>query len=189
VGNFMGDYVKGNNYMQYPPEIRKGILLHRKIDFFTDIHPVIKKSKLHVSEHYRKYAGIVIDIFYDYLLANAWSDYCSIPLPVYVDKVFDLLKSYYDIFPPRIKNWFPNFIRNNWLIAYSTIPGIEMVLHRMSSRTSLPDHTDYAIKMLRQNHSSFQKEFAEFFPSIIEYVEKTHSLSTGCKNGFMRKSA
>jgi acyl carrier protein phosphodiesterase len=38
VGNFMGDYVKGKNYMLFPEQVKKGILIHRDIDTFTDMH-------------------------------------------------------------------------------------------------------------------------------------------------------
>lgn len=179
VGNFMGDYVKGRNYIQYPEEIRRGILIHRKIDYYTDNHPVTKKSKLHLSEQYSKYSGIVIDIFYDYLLTVSWQRYCDIPLQVFVDRVFHLLRNNYDIFPQGIKNLFPNFIRNNWLIAYSTIEGIETVLQRMSSRTSLPEHTEFAIDSLRERQDEYLKEFNSFFPDIKNYILKEFGIETG----------
>ena len=44
VGNFIGDHVKGNAYQNYEIGIQQGILLHRKIDFFTDTHPLVKQS-------------------------------------------------------------------------------------------------------------------------------------------------
>lgn len=185
VGNFMGDYVKGRNYINYPEEIKKGILLHRNIDYFTDMHPVTRLSKSHLAKYYGKYSGIIIDIFYDYFLATDWDKYCTVPLPQYVDSVFDLLKKHYDVMPQGIKIWFPNFIRNNWLIAYSTIPGIESVLHRMSSRTSLPEFTDFAIRVLREKHEVLKEEFSQFFPSIKDYIKNEHGIITGCPNGFM----
>ncbi len=178
VGNFMGDYVKGRDYLKYPDEIKKGLLLHRKIDYFTDCHPVIRKSKEHVSDYYRKYSGIIIDIFYDYLLSTQWSRYSDTPLPVFAENVFELLKKYYEIFPQRMKSWFPNFIRNNWLMSYSTIEGIETVLHRMSSRTSLPDYTDDAIRILRRDLDEFKEEFNDFFPTIIDYVSEEEGIKT-----------
>lgn len=179
VGNFMGDYVKGRNYIQYPSQIRKGILLHRKIDYYTDNHQVTKDSKSRLNPYYHKYSGIVIDIFYDYLLTVSWERYCDISLPEFVDKKFDLLRNYYDVFPQGIKNWFPNFIRNNWLIAYSTIEGIERVLHRMSSRTSLPEYTNYAIQSLRENEEEYLKEFNSFFPDMKNYIHKEFGISSG----------
>jgi acyl carrier protein phosphodiesterase len=180
VGNFMGDYVKGKDYMKYPPEIRKGILLHRDIDYYTDTHPVTRLSRNHIREKYGKYSGIVIDIFYDYFLAKTWENYCSSSLSEFVQHSFKILKDHYPIFPQRIRNWFPNFIRNNWLISYSSLHGIEMVLHRMSSRTSLPAHTEYAIEMLEENREAFFNEFNRFFPDIRNYIYEKYEIETGC---------
>ncbi len=69
LGNFIGDYIKGNAYNKYPPLIRKGILLHRKIDYFTDSHPIVRNHKSFFYDKYHKYAGIIIDIIYDHFLS------------------------------------------------------------------------------------------------------------------------
>jgi acyl carrier protein phosphodiesterase len=179
VGNFIGDYVKGSDYMNYPENIKKGLLLHRHIDSFTDCHPVTRKSKQHVEAHYRKYSGIVIDIFYDFLLASEWERYSNISLEDFVENTFSLLKKYYDVFPQGIKNWFPNFIRNNWLMSYSYERGVEMVLHRMASRTSLPEFTDFAMEVLDKQRDSLFEEFNEFFPSIRRYIQQDFEIETG----------
>ena len=63
VGNFMGDYVKGSHYRNFPEQVRKGILIHRDIDYFTDSHLITRRNKARVAEKYHKYAGTVIDIF------------------------------------------------------------------------------------------------------------------------------
>lgn len=41
LGNFVGDAVKGSSYKNYPPDIAKGIQLHRAIDDYTDRHPAV----------------------------------------------------------------------------------------------------------------------------------------------------
>lgn len=179
IGNFIGDYVKGKEYLYYPENIRKGILIHRYIDSFTDKHPVTKKSKKRIVSTYNKYSGIIIDIFYDYFLASEWNKYYPESLDKFVSDVFKILKSYYFTFPQAIKNWFPHFLRNNWLVTYSNIEGIATVLQRMSSRTSLPDHTDYAIRVLKEQETELREEFYEFFPVIKEYISKEHGLVPG----------
>ncbi len=179
VGNFIGDYVKGKEYLYYPEKIRKGIMLHRYIDSYTDSHPITKISRAHVSEKYGKYSGIVIDIFYDYFLSSTWSTYSPLGLQDFIDYSFDTLKKHYYDYPQGIKNWFPNFIKNNWLSKYSNIEGIEEVLYRMSGRTSLPDHTAYAINALRENEKEMKNEFYEFFECIRKFVETEHGIITG----------
>jgi len=39
VGNLIADAVKGKQFFLFSESIRKGMLLHRKIDAFTDSHP------------------------------------------------------------------------------------------------------------------------------------------------------
>jgi acyl carrier protein phosphodiesterase len=63
IGNFIGDYVKGRNYEKYPELVRKGIILHRKIDSFTDSHPIVNQSKMHLKKRFRRYSGVIVDIF------------------------------------------------------------------------------------------------------------------------------
>ena len=179
VGNFIGDYVKGREYIFYSDEIQKGIMLHRYIDTFTDSHPVTKQSRQRVQYEYHKYAGIIIDIFYDYFLACEWKSFHYMELDVYIQSIFEILKKHYYEFPLGIKNWFPNFLKNNWLLSYSSIEGIENILHRMSSRTSLPENTRYAIEILRQDEEALRKEFYEFFDSIRAHILQEHGIITG----------
>ena len=45
TGNMISDYVKGKKKFDYPPEILRGINLHRSIDQFTDNHPATREAK------------------------------------------------------------------------------------------------------------------------------------------------
>ena len=62
IGNFMADGIRGLDYLDYPPKVQKGILLHRAIDTFTDAHPIFRKSKHRLHEKYGHYSGVIIDI-------------------------------------------------------------------------------------------------------------------------------
>lgn len=177
VGNFMGDYVKGKNYTHLPELVRKGVLIHRDIDTYTDTHEISRRMRGRLVEAYHKYAGVIVDIFYDHFLAVSWKDYCGIPLKEYVDRTYDVLKRNYKSLPQGIKVWFPTFLENNWMLAYQTVEGIELVLDRMSANTSLPDHTDFAIKRLRDQYQEFSADFHEFFPQIVSFIEEKYSIS------------
>jgi len=176
VGNFMGDYVKGRNYLLFPEQVKKGILIHRDIDTFTDMHMITRRSKLMVAPRYSKYAGIIIDIFYDHFLASLWDDYSTLPLSEYVNRTYDLLKRNYQVLPDAIKNWFPTFLENNWMMAYTTVEGIELVLERMSANTSLPNHAAYAVEVLSDQYAVFRNDFLEFFPQMIEFLEEKYEI-------------
>ena len=176
VGNFMGDYVKGKSYREFPERVKKGILIHRDIDSFTDMHRITRRSKQRVASRYHKYAGIVTDIFYDHFLASLWDDYSDLPLTEFVSRTYDLLKRNYKVMPEAIKRWFPTFLENNWMMAYTTVDGIELVLGRMAANTSLPDHSAYAVEVLRDQYTLFMDDFLRFFPLIIEFLEEKYHI-------------
>lgn len=176
VGNFMGDYVKGRNYVFFPEQVKKGILIHRDIDTFTDMHLITRRSKQLVASRYSKYAGIIIDIFYDHFLASLWDNYSTLPLNDFVNRTYDLLKRNYQVLPDAIKKWFPTFLENNWMMAYTTVDGIELVLERMAANTSLPNHAAYAVEVLSQQYARLRDDFIEFFPQIIAFLEEKYQI-------------
>lgn len=185
VGNFMGDYVKGRKYLLFPEQVKKGILIHRDIDSFTDMHEITRVSKQRIAARYHKYAGIITDIFYDHFLASLWDNYSTLPLNQFVNRTYDILKRNYKVLPDAIKNWFPTFLENNWMMAYTTVDGIELVLERMSANTSLPDHSVYAVEVLRDQYSVFMEDFLEFFPLIIQFLEEKYEIDISVqRNGY-----
>jgi acyl carrier protein phosphodiesterase len=172
LGNFIGDYVKGKDYNNYPDEIRKGIILHRKIDTFTDAHPIVRNHKTLFYSKYHKYAGIITDIIYDHFLAQEWQMFSEVMFEEYIKNTYDWLQNNIDNMPLEMKKFVPNFIRNNWLQSYYSIEGIQSVLIGMSKGTSLPAEYEFAIYILRKHYTEFKKDFLVYFPLLIEHAEK-----------------
>ncbi len=172
IGNFIGDYVKGHNFRNYSEKIKSGILLHRNIDMFTDTNTIVRASKSRFTEKYGKYSGILIDILYDHFLTVNWHKFTSYNINRFVVKVHKILDKYFESLPPEVQQFIPSFINNNWLVAYQSVEGIEVVLQKMSRRTSLPDHTEYAIHVLRDEYDFLDEEFMTYFPLLIEFVRK-----------------
>ena len=177
VGNFIGDYVKGENFKKYSDPIKKGILLHRDIDVFTDRNKIVRKSKSYLKNKYGKYSGIIIDIFYDHFLAKNWHRFSSQPLEDFTEKLHRTLEKYFEILPEKVKQFVPSFINNKWIKTYQSVAGIEKVLKRMSSITTLPDETLYAINILRDNYSALEEDFLKYFPEIANYVTTKFNIS------------
>jgi acyl carrier protein phosphodiesterase len=151
-------------------------MLHRHIDSFTDTNIIVKRSKARIMEKYHKYAGIIIDIFYDHFLVTSWPVYSPLPLEDFVLNVHGVLGRYTNLLPEGVRLFLPSFIKNNWIQKYSTIEGIEDILHRMSARTTLPEETDFAIRVLRDDYHKFDSEFSAFFPALINYVSRSFDI-------------
>ncbi len=172
IGNFIADAVKGKKYTEYPITIQHGILLHRKIDTYTDRHPIVKKSTARLFPKYSHYSTVIVDILYDHFLAANWNDFSTIALETYVADFYKLLQSHYELLPQKIQNFLPHMIQQNWLANYATIPGIGNILYQMNRRTNNISKMDLAIVELENYYTEFEQEFRSFFKEIITYTQK-----------------
>jgi len=172
IGNYIGDYVKGRDYLNYPDLIRKGIILHRHIDSFTDKHPVVHRSKLHFSKKYHKYAGVVVDILYDHFLTREWDFFSRRPLESVTYNFYRAMVNNQESLPPKVREHMSSFIIQNWLESYQTRSGIRRVFKALSRRTSLPKETRFMMRTFKKNYFTLEDDFMEFFPQLIDYVEK-----------------
>jgi acyl carrier protein phosphodiesterase len=172
LGNFIADHVKGRAIELVDPAVRKGIMLHRKIDAFTDVHPSVMQSKIRLRTNFHKYAPVIADIFYDHFLAVSWKNYSAIPLTKYADDFYLLLKKHEALIPERTKKMLPYMISSNWLVSYATVDGLDKILASMARRTSFNSHMEKSAAELVKNYSLYQTEFEEFFPELEEFVIK-----------------
>ena len=177
VGNFLGDWVKGSDYLKYPENIQTGIVLHRNIDSFIDSHPIMKVGASRFQSRYFKYSGVIIDILYDHYLASNWKDFSPIPLREYINGLHKLIFNYQAMLPPRLQNYAPTFMKERWIERYANLEGIRDVLDAMSKRTSLPNETSFAISVIETFYEEFRQEFFDFFGQIIEFVENKFLIS------------
>ena len=166
IGNFMADSVRGNRYLEYPDELRKGILLHRYIDTFTDAHPIYRKSKHRFHEKYGHYAGVIMDIVYDHFLAKNWNSYFNENLEVYAENFYILMQSNFDILTPKTQNLLPYMIDQNWLVQYASSEGLEMILFQMDYRTKHRVNMQEAIVEVQLYYTELETEFTLFFEEL-----------------------
>ena len=176
IGNFIADAVKGNKHANYPKEIQAGILLHRAIDYYTDNHPIVRKSKRRLHERYNHYDGVIIDILYDHFLAKNWHQYSETPLNVYAENIYSFFQSIIETLPPKIQQTLPYMIEYNWLVAYASTAGIEKVLQGMNRRTKGVSKMDLAIEDLNKYYQEFELDFTTFFKDLIEFTDKKTTL-------------
>ena len=171
IGNFMADSIRGNSYENYPDEIKKGVLLHRSIDSFTDMHPVYRQSKHRLHEKYGHYSGVIMDIFYDHFLAKNWANYSNKKLEEYADEFYQLLRDNYDLLTAKIQGMMPYMIVRNWLVSYASISGLEMILFQMDHRTKNRVAMHEAIVELQEFYLEFETEFTLFFEELQQHCK------------------
>lgn len=162
----MADSIRGHHYLDYPDELRKGILLHRYIDTFTDAHPIYRKSKHRLHEKYGHYSGVIMDIVYDHYLAKNWKTYSNVPLESYAAEFYKLLQDNYDLLTEKTQKMIPYMIARNWLVSYASMEGLEMILFQMDYRTKHRANMQEAIVEVNQFNAEFEAEFTVFFEEL-----------------------
>ncbi len=171
-GNFVADSVKGNELNRYHQEVKNGIVLHRKIDRFTDMHPVVSGSKDKIRRHFGLYSGIVVDIFYDHFLAANWNLFSPVELSEFSTNVYKILAKRFLLLPPRTLRILPFLIAQNWLSSYANLTDLKRVFYGMDRRTRFRSGMSGAVEVLQQNYKSLEKDFFLFYPELIKYVNK-----------------
>jgi len=171
LGNFIADAVKGKEFEKYNDKIKNGILLHREIDNYTDRHLVFRRSAQILNSKYKKYSGVIIDIYYDHFLAKNWKDYSKTDLVDFVSQAYKILIKNYFILPKKIKRILPFMIAQNWLVGYANLNDLQRVFNGMARRTTFDSGMENAIFDLKNNYTTFENDFREFFPDLIEFCK------------------
>lgn len=171
IGNFMADNIHGRKPDSFPPEIQKGILLHRAIDSFTDAHPVFRQGTRRLHPNYHHYAGVIMDIYYDHFLAKNWHRYSDETLEEYSRAFYQSLRDNYDLLTDKTKALVPYMIEHNWLTSYATLEGIAHTLTQMDNRTKNKSGMKNSIKELQEYYAIFQEEFMLFFEDVRQFAK------------------
>lgn len=174
IGNFIADSIQGNRFEGLTANIIKGITLHRKIDVFTDTHPIFLTSKYRFRKDFGKYSGVLTDIFYDHFLAKNFSLYSSLSLQQHADNIYDLLKNNHNYLPEPAKRFYTYMTERNVLFHYSSLVGIEIVLTHLSDRIRNRYELQLALPILQNNYEEIEQEFFIFFDDLMAFC-KTQS--------------
>lgn len=174
-GNFIGDAIKGSAFLDYHKDVRKGIILHRHIDNFTDNHPLYLKSKRRFYGKIDKLSGVVTDILYDYLLWENWSYHYSFSLPDSINQAYCFLDQKKTMMPNKIGLMYFYMRKNDWLNSYRKFSGIKKAIEALSHRVGLPLDIQTFHSIYVENKAEYNHEFNEFYEAVLKSVQEFHN--------------
>jgi len=171
VGNFIGDFVKGKSYQNLPAGIRDGVLLHRAIDSFTDEHPLFKECVEIIRPSFGRYAAVLVDIFFDHLLASNFRNYSGGKrLSFFAANFYLSTLLYYRWLPEKVKSFIFHFIYTNRLGKYASIEGM-MVTFQIIAHFKIESLNPYeTVTFLKENKSELYKRFNPFWKELNRFV-------------------
>lgn len=171
LGNMISDFVKGKKKFDYPAKVQQGIELHRKIDAFTDSHPVVAEAKTVFHSDYRLYSGAFVDVTFDYFLANDKSIFAdSTSLMDFSHEVYNHLQSLEHLFPDRFAGMYPYMKVDNWLYNYQFNHGMKKSYQGLVHRAAYLTQSDSALVTFNEQHYFLRDCYRRFFPSLKQFT-------------------
>ena len=171
TGNMMGDFVKGRLQGRFPPSVTLGLELHRRIDSFAGRHPAFQASRQRIDPRFGLYRGVLVDLFYDHLLAVRWHLYSAEPLEAFIARSGAVVRSRAAHLPERLERVVPA-IFGEWIPSYVEPEGIGRVLGRMAARVGRPNPLADGAGELLRCYDGLGDDFSRFYPALMAFVEE-----------------
>ncbi|MDP0489597.1 MAG: ACP phosphodiesterase [Verrucomicrobiota bacterium JB023] len=167
IGNLLGDFEKGTAAhlaLRFPPEVVKGIIMHRHLDAFTDSHPAFVAARQLLKPERRRFGGILVDIFFDHFLALHWAKFHPGTVPAFIEEIHEVFDRHPNWLGDHLGPLMPRFKGENWLASYATPEGLEKTLERVSYRSPRLAPLAFAVPDLLASFDEFRRLFMEFYP-------------------------
>ncbi|WP_413991659.1 ACP phosphodiesterase [Labrys okinawensis] len=165
VGNLLPDLVHLPEQERFTGRYREGIEMHRRIDAFTDAHPVPRRSRERLWPTYRRFSGIIVDIVYDHCLIQRWDAYHADSVPNFLASVRNGLPALQGDLPEKTYKHIHSITQ--WAGDYATLDGVSAAMARVGSRLRRPADFSGLRGELERHREGFQEDFDDFFPELL----------------------
>lgn len=170
AANLMGDFVRGRIGDRFPPRVAAGLRLHRAVDAFTDDHPTHRRSRQRLEPPFRRFAPILVDIYYDHFLARHFRRFHVRPVHRFTPAVYDALDRHRDLLPQQLRRLVPVWRRQDLLAGYAELAVIDRVLEGIAARLSRANPVDRGGAPLRRHYGELEADFLDFFPDLLDFA-------------------
>lgn len=172
VGQVLADLIPAGSIASFAPGIQQGIHAHQRIDVFTDGHPAFHTARRRLRPPFRRFAGVLLDVYFDHFLAKDWDRHGNgAPLVEFADSRYEVLSSFRNLAVERYVKTVDAMRRENWLVAYSSLAGVERALKGIASRCRRENPIASGVSALMQHYNTLQLDFEAFFPELKAYAE------------------
>jgi acyl carrier protein phosphodiesterase len=176
AGALLGDYWRGALPPEMPPDLALSVRLHRRIDAVTDRHPQVQAARAGFADGERRYAGILLDLLYDHLLAQDWARYSAEALPDFARRAARHVVSEARWFEqaggpvPQAGSF------GALLVSYGSEAGLEQAVRRTAQRLRKPQVLLDAMRGWRGRLPRLREDL----PVLLEDLRKAASSFTAC---------
>ena len=179
VGGLLGDFWRGALAPEWPEALASGVLLHRHVDTWTDAHPILARTRALFPPPYRRYAGILLDVWFDHLLARDFGRLTGAQLEEFAERAYAALRTETTALPAAFTLFAARLERNRGLERNTDVDYIEGVLERIASRLAHSNPVASALPVLESLATPVARAFEEFWPELSRYAQAERTRLAG----------
>lgn len=172
LGGVLGDFVRGTPDPALPDAVRRGILLHRAVDGYTDRHPQVQAARALFAPPYRRYAGIALDMWFDHCLARDFSRWSQVPLARFSAELRALLRRHEALLPDTARRFARYMEANDLPAGYADAAMIGQALGGIGERLNRVNPLHAMLPVLQAMEAPLQAQFDVFFPELERFARE-----------------
>lgn len=172
MGNFLADMLDLHETEKLPGAYHQGVKLHRLIDSYTDVHPMVSQVNKLLHPNHHKYAPVVSDVIFDYFLALNWSRFEIRPLNSFCQMVYQIIGEHIHLLSGRKRNMVEHMVKDDFLMKYTNLEGMQFVFNKMSARSRYVSNFPKAIEDIEDHYEEINRLFNLFYPDLVGEVDR-----------------
>ena len=152
-------------------DVVNGIKLHRKIDVFSNNSDTFRKSAARINSKQRRFSGILIDMYFDHILAKHWSTLHSKRLADFSQYIYQVVLKDRPENPQKFRKVSRMIVDQDWFRAYTTIDGITQQIERLGCRLKRGNALLGGAKDLVAELKFFELDFFQFIEEAKDFSD------------------
>lgn len=170
MGNLWGDLIRPSDYEDLSQNVLDGILLHKRIDAFTDQHHHVEEFIKLVRPFQHKYTPVVVDVLMDFILSKYWHDYHNASLDTFCERVYNTVNKSMELIPERLHPRINRMMENKWLESCKSREHMVHTLRMLSHRASFENNMAAAMIPYEMHEEKMDALFKTFFRDLSQTI-------------------
>ena len=179
AGNVFADLIKGRVEGLARPGIVTGVMLHRAIDRFADRHHAFRSCLACVAAPRRRYAPVIVDVFFDHCLARCWADYSTTGFDSFVERVCTRVERQAELLPVRDRVRLERMLESRWLALYATRNGLDQAFAGLARRARYGHRLGDAAADLDRHYPTIEAAFHVLMSALRKHVDQVLASRVG----------
>lgn len=167
LGALLGDHLKGRAVLaDWPAGVRTGVMLHRRIDSWSDSHPAVTGLLADMQPPWRRYGGILLDVLFDHFLTRHWQRFGDRPLADFAAEVDALLRRHRATLPERLARFSLWAGEVGLWQRYDERDMLARIFELLGRRHGRPSPIPRGLELLDAREAEIEAAFLALFPDL-----------------------